>query len=103
MMLKSVAVTMAILVTSQSALAQHAANAVPTSRSPSERVVTYVGNQPAPANPVQLTEMVSVSRVIPENLVLSSIPGNPEYSFLFVNQKRVIVVSRTRVVALILD
>jgi hypothetical protein len=101
-MLKSSIMLMAIAVTSQSALAQQAANVVPTSRPPSERVVTYVGNQPAPGNPVQLTEMVSVGHAIPENLVLSPVPESPEHSFLFVNQKRVIVDSRTRVVVLIL-
>jgi hypothetical protein len=102
-MLKSLLITVTIVVTSQSASAQQAANVFPTPRPPSELVLAYVSSQRAPANSVQMTELVTVGNSVPENLMLSSIPASPEYAFLFVNQKRVIVDSRSRVVVQILD
>lgn len=102
-MLKTLLFAVVIVVTGQDVVAQQAANVVPTSRPPSKVVVEYVNAQPAPANPVQLTEAVNVGNAVPDNLVLSPVPDSPEYSFLFVNQQRLIVDSRTRNILRILD
>jgi hypothetical protein len=101
-MLKSFLIVAAFAFNAQDALAQQAETVVPSSRPPSEVVVEYVGAQPAPANPVQLTETVSVGDTVPDNLVLSPVPDSPEYSFLFVNQQRLIVDTRTRSILWIL-
>jgi hypothetical protein len=102
-MLKTLLFAVVVAVTTQDVVAQQSVNVVPTSRPPSKVVVGYVSAQPAPANPVQLAEAVSVGNAIPTNLVLSPIPDSPEYSFLFVNQQRLIVDSRTRNILQILD
>jgi hypothetical protein len=63
---------------------------------PPQRVVTYVEQQPVPANPVMVQEKIVVGKPVPETVVLNPIPESPQYSYTVINQQRVIVDPRTR-------
>ncbi|MCY1667696.1 DUF1236 domain-containing protein [Rhizobium sp. SL86] len=102
-MIRFVLVTMAIVLPAQAVFAGKTANVVPTSRPPTDQAVAYVASQPVPPNPVQMTETLSAGQTIPENLLLLPIPDSPHCAFLFVNQVRLIVDARTRVVIQIVD
>lgn len=63
---------------------------------PSQRVVTYVKDAPAPAEPVVIDGTVAVGQPLPETVVLQQIPDEPNYSYAVVNEHRVIVEPSTR-------
>lgn len=70
---------------------------------PPERVVTYVREQPMPAQPVIVQQEVVVGQPLPETVVLSPVPEAPEYAYTYVNERRVIVDPQNYTVVQILD
>ncbi len=69
---------------------------------PPRQVVTYVEQQPMPANPVIVEEVVEVGKPLPRTVVLTPVPENPKYAFAVVNQQRVIVDPNTYTVVQVL-
>ncbi len=65
---------------------------------PPERVVTYVQQQPVPAQPVVIEQQVAVGQPLPQQVVLTPIPDQPTYAYAVVNNQRVIVDPQTYVV-----
>ena len=70
---------------------------------PPSKVVTYVEQQPIPANPVVVQEVVEVGRPLPKTVVLTPVPEDPAYAYAVVNQKRVIVDPNTYTVVQVLN
>lgn len=70
---------------------------------PPRTVVTYVEQQPIPANPVVVKEVVKVGHPLPKSVVLMPIPENQTYAYAVVNQKRVIVDPNTYTVVQVLN
>nr|WP_314092865.1 DUF1236 domain-containing protein [uncultured Shinella sp.] len=70
---------------------------------PPRKVVTYVEQQPIPANPVVVEEVVEVGHPLPKTVVLTPVPEDPTYSYAVVNQKRVIVDPNTYTVVQVLN
>jgi hypothetical protein len=62
---------------------------------PPRQVVTYVQQQPVPANTVMLQTPIAVGQPLPRTVVLRAIPENPAYAYAVVNNQRVIVDPRT--------
>ncbi len=69
---------------------------------PPDRVVTYVREQPVEQN-VVVSERIRVGRVLPERVVLMPVPDDNRYAYAVVNQHRVIVNPRNRVVVRVMD
>lgn len=65
---------------------------------PPQRVVTYVQQQPVPAQPVVIERQVVVGEPLPQEIVLTTIPEDPAYAYAVVNNQRVIVDPQTYVV-----
>ena len=70
---------------------------------PPERVVTYVQEQPLPAEPVVVHEKIVVGKPVPETVVLTPVPDSPKYAYAVVNKERVIVDPQTRTVVKVID
>jgi hypothetical protein len=66
-------------------------------------VVTYVEQQPVPANPVIIEEVVEVGRPLPKSVVLTPVPEDPTYAYAVVNERRVIVDPKTYTVVQVLN
>lgn len=62
---------------------------------PPERVVTYVQEQPMPAQPYVVEQKVVVGKPLPRQVILTPIPDDPTYSYAVVNNQRVIVDPQT--------
>lgn len=58
---------------------------------PPARVVTYVREQPMPAQPYVVEEQVVVGKPVPRQVVVTPIPDDPQYSYAIINNQRVIV------------
>ena len=69
---------------------------------PPERVVTYVQEQPVERN-VIIKERIRVGHVLPERVVLTRIPDDDRYAYAVVNQHRVIVNPKNRVVVRVVE
>lgn len=65
---------------------------------PPQKVVTYVQQQPVPAQTVVIERQVVVGEPIPQEVVLTTIPEDPTYAYALVNNQRVIVDPQTYVV-----
>lgn len=65
---------------------------------PPQKVVTYVEAQPAPAQPVVIEQPVAVGKPLPQTVVLTPVPEDPQYAYAVVNEQRVIVDPKTYVV-----
>lgn len=65
---------------------------------PPREVVTYVEEQPAPAEAVVVSDPVVVGQPLPEDVVVEQIPSDDTYAYAFVNDQRVIVDPETRTV-----
>ncbi|KQW29223.1 hypothetical protein ASE36_12290 [Rhizobium sp. Root274] len=65
---------------------------------PPPPVVTYVQQQPIPAQPVVIEQQVAVGEPLPQQVVLTPIPDQPKYAYAVVNNQRVIVDPQTYVV-----
>jgi hypothetical protein len=70
---------------------------------PPRKVVTYVEQQPIPADPVVIEEVVEVGRPLPKTVVLTPVPEDPAYAYAVVNEKRVIVDPNTYTVVQVLN
>lgn len=70
---------------------------------PPPKVVTYVEQQPVPANPVIIEEVVEVGRPLPKSVVLTPVPEDPTYAYAVVNERRVIVDPKTHTVVQVLN
>jgi hypothetical protein len=70
---------------------------------PPEKVVTYVQEQPAPANDVIVQDRVAVGEALPEAVVVTPVPDNPDYAYAVVNHERVIVQPKTRKVVKVVE
>lgn len=70
---------------------------------PPEQVVTYVRQQPVPAQPVIVQQQVAVGQPLPQTVVLTPVPESPSYSYAYVNERRVIVDPQTYTVVQVLD
>lgn len=69
---------------------------------PPARVVTYVQEQPVEGS-VIVHDSVRVGHPLPERVVLTRVPSDDRYSYAVVNQHRVIVNPRNRVVVRVMD
>ncbi len=65
---------------------------------PPPPVVTYVQQQPIPAQPIVIEQQVAVGEPLPQQVVLTPIPEQPKYAYAVVNNQRVIVDPQTYVV-----
>ncbi|MBB4065893.1 DUF1236 domain-containing protein [Gellertiella hungarica] len=65
---------------------------------PPREVVTYVESQPVPTAPVAVEQEIVVGKPLPEKVVITPVPDQPKYAYAVVNQERVIVDPKTRVV-----
>lgn len=65
---------------------------------PPPPVVTYVQQQPIPAQPIVIEQQVAVGEPLPQQVVLTPIPDQPKYAYAVVNNQRVIVDPQTYVV-----
>ncbi|ASY62879.1 hypothetical protein SJ05684_c14310 [Sinorhizobium sojae CCBAU 05684] len=58
---------------------------------PPKPVVTYVEQQPIPAETITIEQPIVVGKPLPRTVMLTPVPENPTYAYAVVNQKRVIV------------
>jgi len=70
---------------------------------PPERVITYVREQPVPAQPVVVEREVVIGQPLPQTVVLTPVPEAPEYAYTYVNERRVIVDPNTYTVVQVID
>jgi hypothetical protein len=70
---------------------------------PPQRVVTYVREQPLPTQTVVVQQPVAVGKPIPEGVVLTRVPENPNYAYGVVNQQRIIVDPQTKTVVQVIE
>lgn len=63
---------------------------------PPPKVVTYVQQAPAPTDRVVVKERVVVGQPLPETVVVTPIPDDPNYAYAIVNDQRVIVEPSSR-------
>jgi hypothetical protein len=70
---------------------------------PPEQVVTYVRQQPVPAQPVMVQQQIVVGEPLPQTVMLTPVPEAPSYSYAYVNDRRVIVDPQTYTVIQVLD
>jgi hypothetical protein len=70
---------------------------------PPQKVVTYVEQQPMPADTVVVEEQVVVGKPLPKTVVLTPIPEDPTYAYAVVNKQRVIVDPSTYTVVQVLN
>jgi hypothetical protein len=70
---------------------------------PPQKVVTYVEQQPVPADTVVVEEQVVVGKPLPKTVVLTPIPEDPTYAYAVVNKQRVIVDPSTYTVVQVLN
>ena len=70
---------------------------------PPEQVVTYVRQQPVPAQPVMVQQEVVVGQPLPQTVVLTPVPEAPQYAYTYVNERRVIVDPNTYTVVQVID
>ena len=70
---------------------------------PPEQVVTYVREQPVPAQPVMVQQEVVVGQPLPQTVVLTPVPEAPQYAYTYVNERRVIVDPNTYTVVQVID
>ena len=70
---------------------------------PPAPVVTYVQQQPMPAQPVVVDQPIAVGKPLPREVVLTPIPENQAYAYAVVNEQRVIVDPKTYTVVQIVQ
>jgi hypothetical protein len=70
---------------------------------PPANVVTYVQQQPDPADEVVVKERVVVGEPLPQAVMVTSVPENPQFAYAVVNHQRVIVQPSTRKVVKIIE
>ncbi|MFN7093283.1 MAG: DUF1236 domain-containing protein [Allorhizobium sp.] len=70
---------------------------------PPEQVITYVREQPVPAQPIMVQQEIAVGQPLPQTVILTPVPESPTYSYAYVNERRVIVDPQTYTVVQVLD
>ena len=70
---------------------------------PPAPVVTYVRQQPMPAEAVVIEQPIVVGKPIPQTVVLTPVAEDPTYAYAVVNNQRVIVDPQTHVVVQVVD
>lgn len=70
---------------------------------PPEQVITYVREQPVPAQPIVVEQEIAVGQPLPQTVVLTPVPEAPQYAYTYVNERRVIVDPQTYTVVQVLD
>ncbi|MBW9117671.1 DUF1236 domain-containing protein [Rhizobium cauense] len=70
---------------------------------PPQKVVTYVREAPAPTTRVVVRERIVVGHPLPETVVVTPVPDNPQYSYAIVNNERVIVEPSSRKVIQVIN
>jgi hypothetical protein len=70
---------------------------------PSERVVTYVQEQPVPEQRIVVQQQIVVGEPLPAEIALTPIPGDDAYAYTVVNEQRVIVDPRTHTVVKVIE
>ena len=70
---------------------------------PPEQVVTYVREQPVPAQPIVVEQEIAVGQPLPQTVVLTPVPEAPRYAYTYVNERRVIVDPQSYTVVQVLD
>lgn len=70
---------------------------------PPAPVVTYVRQQPMPADVVMIEQPIVVGKAIPETVVLTPVADDPTYAYAVVNNQRVIVDPQTHVVVQVVE
>lgn len=70
---------------------------------PPPDVVTYVQEQPVPANPVVIQERVVVGQPLPDTVQVVPVPNHPTYGYAVINHQRVIMDPNTRTVVQIVE
>ncbi|WP_018859056.1 DUF1236 domain-containing protein [Rhizobium sp. 42MFCr.1] len=86
--LKMVGTAAAVLVASSGAFAQSVVAP--------EKVITFVQKAPAPTTRVVVEEKIVVGQPLPETVVVTPIPDDPDYAYAIVNDERVIVEPTSR-------
>jgi hypothetical protein len=70
---------------------------------PPQKVVTYVQQSPAPSTRVVIEEKVVVGQPLPQTVVVTPVPENPNYAYAIVNDERVIVEPTSRKVIQVIN
>ncbi len=70
---------------------------------PPQKVVTYVQEAPAPSTRVVIEEKVVVGQPLPQTVVVTPVPENPNYAYAIVNDERVIVEPSSRKVIQVIN
>ncbi len=70
---------------------------------PPQKVVTYVQEAPAPSTRVVIEEKVVVGQPLPQTVVVTPVPENPNYAYAIVNNERVIVEPSSRKVIQVMN
>ncbi|MBB3962994.1 MULTISPECIES: DUF1236 domain-containing protein [Rhizobium] len=70
---------------------------------PPRKVVTYVQQAPAPTARVVVKEKIVVGQALPQTVVVTPIPEDPNYSYAIVNDERVIVEPSSRKVIQVIN
>lgn len=68
-----------------------------------QKVVTYVQEAPAPSTRVVIEEKVVVGQPLPQTVVVTPVPENPNYAYAIVNNERVIVEPSSRKVIQVIN
>jgi hypothetical protein len=68
-----------------------------------KEVVTYVQQQPEPAEDVVVQRKVVVGEALPETVVVMPVPDQPKYAYAVVNHQRVIVQPSSRKVVQVIQ
>lgn len=76
---------------------------VGTAIAPPERVVTYVQQQPMPADDVVIQDRIVVGHELPASIAVTPVPEDPTYAYAVVNHQRVIVQPKTRKVVQVVE
>lgn len=69
---------------------------------PPDRVVTYVQEQPVDQS-IVVHDTIRVGRPLPDRVILTPVPDDRRYAYAIVNQHRVIVDPRNRVVVRVME
>jgi hypothetical protein len=70
---------------------------------PPREVVTYVQQQPAPADAVEIQQPIVVGKAIPDDVEIVPVPQDPRYGYAIVNNERLIVEPKHRTVIQVLQ
>lgn len=88
MNLKMVGIAAVVLMASSGAFAQSAVAP--------EKVITFVQKAPAPTTRVVVKEKIVIGQPLPETVVVTPIPDDPDYAYAIVNDERVIIEPSSR-------